>query len=156
MEKAIPLYKCIYTVNKNILDLICSIAYKCGKLTTLNISNDTALRELYCYGNQLTSLDLSDNIALTYLTCGNNQLTTLDVSNNTVLDTLQCRDNQLTTLDLTRNPSLNSGNIYFISELYSLVTLSNGSCPTNRLVIFNCGAINSPKILTSSSALALC
>ena len=38
MEKIIPLYKCIYTVNKNILDLICSIAYKCGKLATLNLS----------------------------------------------------------------------------------------------------------------------
>lgn len=43
MEKAIPLYKCIYTVNKNILDLICSIAYKCGKLTTLNMSYPKAI-----------------------------------------------------------------------------------------------------------------
>ena len=40
--------------------------------------------------NQLTSLDVSNNTALTYLDCGNNQLTSLDVSNNTALEYLYC------------------------------------------------------------------
>ena len=43
------------------------------------------LERLSCGSNQLTSLDLSNNTALTRLNCWNNQLTSLDLSNNTEL-----------------------------------------------------------------------
>ena len=52
-----------------------------NQLTTLDVSNNTTLRDLECYGNQLTALDVSGCTALTYLYCGCNQLTELDVSN---------------------------------------------------------------------------
>jgi hypothetical protein len=48
------------------------------------------LDTLYCYINQLTSLDVSNNTALKSLWCGSNQLTSLDVSNNTALEYLYC------------------------------------------------------------------
>jgi hypothetical protein len=47
-------------------------------------------------GHQLTSLDVSRNTTLTQLWCSSNQLTSLDVSKNTALTYLDCRSNQLT------------------------------------------------------------
>jgi transcriptional regulator with XRE-family HTH domain len=99
------------------------------KLTSLDISRNTALIYLHCSNNQLTSLDMSNNIALThllcdqnliknldvskntvltYLNCGGNQLTSLDVSKNAVLSTLWCAMNDITSLDLSRNTTLTS------------------------------------------------
>ena len=53
-------------------------------LNNLNLSQNNLLETLICDLNPLTSLDVSNNTALTYLSCGsNNQLTSLDVSNNT-------------------------------------------------------------------------
>lgn len=48
--------------------------FYCGgnQLTSLDVSNCTALGKLYCYDNQLTSLDVSRNTALTQLYCSYN------------------------------------------------------------------------------------
>ena len=81
-----------------------------GKLTSLDVSKNTALTYLRCSGNQLTKLDVSKNTALTTLYCPNNQLTSLDVSKNTELTTLWCQDNQLTDLDVSKNMTLTSLN----------------------------------------------
>ena len=43
-----------------------------NQLTTLDVSNDTALTTLDCISNQLTTLDVSMNTALTELRCDNN------------------------------------------------------------------------------------
>ena len=48
------------------------------------------MRWLDCEYNQLTTLDVSNNTALRELYCRNNQLTALDVSNNTALQRLDC------------------------------------------------------------------
>ena len=109
----------INCINLNIYDLLGIEAFpnltylNCGsnQLTSLDVSNNTALTDLSCYINPLTSLDVSNNTALTYLSCGSNQLTTLDVSNNTALTELYCEYNQLTSLDVSNNTAL--------TELYS-------------------------------------
>ncbi len=77
-----------------------------NQITTLDVSNNTALLMLDCHRNQLTGLDVSNNTALEYLYCSSNQLTTLDVSNNTALEYLLSCSNQLTTLDVTNNTAL--------------------------------------------------
>jgi hypothetical protein len=86
-----------------------------NQLTSLDVSQNTALFHLWCYDNQLTTLDVSANTALTYLACGcinkgcgdgGNQLTSLDVSNNTDLIELWCNNNQLTSLDVSNNTDL--------------------------------------------------
>jgi len=77
-----------------------------NQLTTLDVSKNTALDSLDCNSNQLTTLDVSKNTALTTLYCSSNQLTTLDVSKNTALDSLNCSSNQLTTLDVSKNTAL--------------------------------------------------
>ncbi|MBH10297.1 MAG: hypothetical protein CMG74_08110, partial [Candidatus Marinimicrobia bacterium] len=105
--------------NKEITDLIGISGFTsltdldCGgtgatanQLTTLDLSNNTALTTLFCHGNQLTSLDVSYNTALTELRCNNNQLTSLDVSYNTALVKLECQENQLTSLDASNNTLL--------------------------------------------------
>ncbi len=77
-----------------------------NQLTTLDVSNNAALLELYCSYDRLTTLNVSSNTALTGLSCGGNQLTTLVVSNNTSLKELSCDYNQLTTLDVSHNTEL--------------------------------------------------
>ena len=76
------------------------------QLTSLDVSGASALTILYCHNNQLTSLDVSKNTALTILGCGGNQLTSLDVSKNTALTDLDCWGNQLTSLDISKNTAL--------------------------------------------------
>ena len=56
----------------------------------------TALKELYCGGNNLTELDVRQNTALQQLHCFDNNLTELDLSQNTALQELHCFDNNLT------------------------------------------------------------
>ena len=77
-----------------------------NKITTLDVSQNTALEKLWCTDNQLTALDVSKNTALTGLYCYNNPLTALDVSKNTALEILDCYNNQLTALDVSQNTSL--------------------------------------------------
>lgn len=75
-------------------------------LTNLDISNNNALKWLYCNGNLLPSLSLGNKPALEVLNCGYNQLTELDVSQCPVLYSLSANDNNLTSLDLSLNPNL--------------------------------------------------
>jgi Leucine-rich repeat (LRR) protein len=77
-----------------------------NELTTLDISLNTALVCLDCRVNGLTTLDVSKNIALEHMDCARNLLTTLDVSKNTALHFLTCSDNKLTTLDVSNLPDL--------------------------------------------------
>ena len=108
-----------------------------NQLTSLDVSNNTALTRLDCYSNQLTSLDVSNNTALTHLYCYRNQLTSLDVSNNTALITLSCHNNQLTSLDVSNNTALTQLDCYSnqltsldVSNNTALITLS---CHNNQL-----------------------
>ena len=87
---------------KKLEELSCFI----NQLTSLDVSDCSALRFLNCFSNQLTSLDLSKNTALTYLDCGFNQLTSLDLSKNTALTSLICFNNQLTSLDMSHDTAL--------------------------------------------------
>jgi uncharacterized protein (TIGR02145 family) len=108
-----------------------------NQLTSLNVSDNTALKELHCDSNNLASLDISSNIDLIDLWCMSNQLTSLDVSDNTALKTLICENNQLTSLDVS-----NKAVLYFLdcnnNQLTSLnvsgcITLFGLHCFNNQL-----------------------
>ena len=78
------------------------------------IEDFNSLENLDCRGTQLTSLDVSNNTALTELACGSflgtiggNQLISLDLSNNTSLTILRCDNNQLTCLNLKNGNNIN-------------------------------------------------
>ncbi|MFH1744215.1 MAG: SUMF1/EgtB/PvdO family nonheme iron enzyme, partial [bacterium] len=66
----------------------------------------TGITQLDCYNNQLTSLDVSNNTALESLNCGYNRLTSLNVSGNAALHKLHCSHNELAGLDVSHNPAL--------------------------------------------------
>lgn len=78
-----------------------------NRLTTLDLSGNTALTELYCMDNQLTSIDVSKCSSLKQLWCEQNNLTSLDISKNTALEEFGCSYNyQLTSLDVSNNLAL--------------------------------------------------
>ena len=77
-----------------------------NQLTSLNLNGLTALTKFWCDNNQLQSLDVSTNTALTEFICSFNQLTSLNVSQNTALFVFWCHVNQLQSLDLSQNTAL--------------------------------------------------
>jgi hypothetical protein len=156
--------------SKNITDLTGIQDFKalrflyCGsnQLTSLDVSQNTALILLFCGSNQLTSLDVSKNIvlevllfdltqitsldisknlALTQLYCHSNQLTSLDVSKNIVLNTLYCPSNQLTNLDISKNTALKdlvcNENKLTSLDISKNTALTRLYCPTNQLTYLN-------------------
>ncbi|GHU90206.1 hypothetical protein FACS1894202_09630 [Clostridia bacterium] len=122
-------------VSKNtaLKELYCNTSFT-ALLTTLDVSKNTALTILDCTNNRLTALDVSKNTALKELYCDYNQLTTLDLSKNTALTTLDCGYNPLTTLDVSKNISLTSL-ICFNDQLATLDVSKNIA-----LLTLNCGS----------------
>lgn len=136
----------------NLTELNCNY----NSLTSLNMSNNTALRRLDCTDNQLTSLELSNNPALYNLDCRMNRLTNLNVSScvklsnlfcfsnlltsinvNSKLSGLYCSNNSLTSLDLSNNTALVS--LYCSNNSLTSLDLTRNSelvrlyCNDNRL-----------------------
>ena len=117
----------------NILSLTCSgssiwDSYRFdynGKLSSLDITKNTALTKLNCSGNQLTSLDVSKNDKLTSLSCHSNRLETLNLSNNIKLEWLQCENNQLSVLNISNISSLKW--VYCHKNLLSVLDVSQNT-----------------------------
>ena len=111
--------------NKNIEDLkgieyftaVKSLMCDNNKLTSLDVSKNTALGLLHCTDNQLTSLNVSKNTELTMLLCQNNQLTSLDVSNNQKLTTLDCSNNLINEAEMGKlvasMPTLSGDGVFY-------------------------------------------
>jgi hypothetical protein len=112
------------------------------QLTTLDLSQNTALNNLWCAGNnQLTTLDVTQNTALIIFDCGDNQLTTIDVSQNTALERFGCSNNQLTSLDVSQNTALTHLGCHW-NQLTSLDLSQNTAletlvCHDNQLTCLN-------------------
>lgn len=94
-----------------------------NQLTTLNLSNNTALKYLDCYSNQLTTLNVSQCTLLTNLDCEDNQLLALDVSACTALSRLSCSNNQLRSLIISVDAPLT--NIAFYSNQLGEQVIAN-------------------------------
>lgn len=93
------------------------------------------MKFLDCSYNQFSStgIDISQNIALTELSCSGNQLKSLDISNNTALTSLYCEDNQLTNLDLS--PCSGMWHLQCYNNLIASLDISN--CPTLVYIVEN-------------------
>ena len=119
------------------------VSLHCGSnlLTVLDVSNNTALIRLHCWGNQLSTLDVSNNTALRILDCDSNQLFALDVSNNTALTNLYCARNQLTSLDVSNNTTLIflycPKNKLTTLDLSNNIILTSLLCDRNQLTSLN-------------------
>ena len=97
-----------------------------NKLTSINLSYNTALQNLNCSNNQLTALDVSGNTQLKQLNCSSNSITKL-TANCKELEVLKCDNNQIASLDLSASSKLQELDCH-TNELTSL-TLST-SCPS--------------------------
>ena len=114
-------------------DLFCD---SCG-LTSLDASDNPALTQLDCSYNTLTSLDVSGSTALSALYCHTSQLASLSISENTALTFLECGNNRLTSLDVRNNKALNYLNCQY-NQLTSLDVSENTAltylnCENNQL-----------------------
>jgi len=77
-----------------------------NNLTEIDVSQNTLLKVLYCFGNSISSIDLSSLPDLEVLQISGNNLSTLVTNNNPKLRELNCIINQITSLDLTENLDL--------------------------------------------------
>ena len=77
-----------------------------NKIGTLDVSKNTHLKELICSSCGLTALDVTNCTRLTDLAFSTNQIASIDVSKCTGLNNLHCVNNQLTSLDVSSLPEL--------------------------------------------------
>ena len=121
-----------------IQDFTSLIELRCytNKLSSLDLSNNTALERLRCGWNpQISSLDLSNNTALNYLICNNLDLTSLNLSNNPLLEELSCAQNELTSLDLSNNTALKK--LYVDNNQLTDINVSNLTALTTLWCTYN-------------------
>ena len=106
-------------------------------MTSLDLTNHTALTKLDCSSNSLTSLDISNNTGLTYLDCNGNSLTSLDISNNTGLTNLRFAYNGVTSLDVSNHTALEflycGPNPLTVLDVSNNTALTGLSCGYNQL-----------------------
>ena len=141
--------------NKNISDLtgisaftsITGLDCRDNQLSSLDIRNNSTLKNLYCANNNLSSLDVSSNTLLEGIFCGDNQLTSLDVSSNTMLKFLTFRNNQISNLNLTNNTSLErlsgENNLLTSLDISNATNLNYLNCEINQLTNIDLSA-NTP------------
>ena len=119
--------------------------YRFGRLASnLDVSKNTALRTLYCMGCQLPSFDVSNNKVLGALVITNNQLTELDLTNNPNLRVLSVMSNRLTNLDVSKNTMLRQLDCHHnqlssldVSNNIELRQLNVGDNPLMKLDVSN-------------------
>lgn len=128
----------------------------CGTnpISSINVSNNLFLTDLYVPQCQLSALNLNANALLEYLYCANNQITSLDLSFNPLLSGLECQNNQLIDLNITQNTKLYYFDCGISNQLTSLDvshcdTLRFLYCDNNNLQCLNVknGNNNDPMIL---------
>ena len=117
----------------------------CGQcqLTTLRITNCTALTNLYCYGNRNleTITGLATCTALERLSCYSCSFSSLDeLQNMENLQTLVCSDNKLVTLSLTELPNLWQ---IWVDDNELLTSLECNRNDLTSLNVTNCTALTS-------------
>jgi len=97
------LVKDLYLENSDIKDLtgiaaLVNLRYldcSFNQIETLDLSNNTKLKDLICGRNEIEELNLSGCQNLNYLHCSFNKLEIFDVSHNYYLSTLSCGNNKM-------------------------------------------------------------
>ena len=84
-----------------------------NNVSSIDVSQNTMLTELWMRFNQVSSLNLKQNINLSILVCGSNQLTELDLSKNVALTQFTCENNNITTIDVKNGNNHNIPGIFF-------------------------------------------
>lgn len=88
-----------------------------GIVDMTGIDSFTSLEELHAAHNKITSLDVSNNSALQVLNVVGNQITDLNVTNLTLLEGLYARSNKISSIDLSTNIALKEISLKYNSLL---------------------------------------
>ncbi|CAL2080476.1 T9SS type A sorting domain-containing protein [Tenacibaculum sp. 190524A05c] len=100
-----------------------------------DLSNNIALKELYCATNGMSSINVAANVNLEVLNCTDNSNTTIDVSTNVKLKELNISANGTTSLNLGSVSTLEiinaSNNNLTTLNLTNLSNLTDLNCDTN-------------------------
>ena len=99
-----------------------------NNISSIDVSNNTALIDLDLRYNNISSIDLSNNTALTTLDLGHNNLSEIDLSNNTALKTLFLYSNNLNNIDLSNNTALKA--LYLDSNNLNNIDVSTNTALT--------------------------
>ncbi|TRO65740.1 hypothetical protein [Christiangramia sabulilitoris] len=75
-----------------------------NNLSSLDLSNNTKITNLYVNDNRLTAINISNCSDLRFLHLGNNEINNIDVSNNPLLEELAVINNNLTEINISGNP----------------------------------------------------
>lgn len=104
-----------------------------NSLTDIDLTDAINLKSLDCSYNNLSQngLNLSDCTALTELYCDGCEINTLDLSGNTYLQTLSCAFNKLIALDIEDNTNLNH-----INCVYNYLDIHDGGTLYNKLTSY--------------------
>ncbi len=128
----------------NIIYFSCISRVDGAQVSTLDVTNATALQELYANGNKLMSIDLTKNAELTKVDLQNNLLENIDLSKNTNLTKLTLSNNLLSSIDIANCQSLQT--LYLSDNLFAgtldLSTnpgLKSVYCLNNALTSVNMG-----------------
>jgi len=109
-----------------------SLLVEDNALTSVSLSENTALERLNLNGNMLTSIDLSANTSLSYLDASFNDLEEINLEANINLDTLRLQVNPIKAIDVSSNVNLTELNL-LANELTSVVGLE----ATTKLLSLN-------------------
>jgi hypothetical protein len=94
------------TYNKNLEELYIS-ANNVSGLSTIDVTQNTRLKDLRIFDTQITTIDVSKNTQLTLLLLQGNKLSgVLDITNNTKLIELSCGNNSIDALDVSNQLDL--------------------------------------------------
>lgn len=108
-----------------------------NNLSTLNVSKNSKLIELYCHGNTLTALNLTANTELTTLQANKNQIDKLDISKNTKLFYINISENKLRALNLKNGNNNNFQDALLIKNPdLSCISVDNPSFANASTTIF--------------------
>ena len=123
--------------NLNLTEIYCNN----NVLTSLNVSTLPGLKILWCNNNQLTNLDVSNNDKVISIDCSYNQLTQLDVSKLLILNTLVCENNQITSINLSKNTVLSllrcANNLLTNLDISNNTEIKHIECHGNTLFELN-------------------
>ncbi|MBW1298455.1 immunoglobulin-like domain-containing protein [Aquimarina litoralis] len=95
-----------------------------NSLTNLDVSNNTELERLVVDNNQLGSLDITNLSKLRIFYANNTGLSDVDITNNLALTNIRVGDNELTNLDLSSLPNLI--HVYVPNNMLESLNVANG------------------------------
>ena len=122
----------------NLVDLICPNNY----LTSLDVSGLTNLKYLDCMNNPtLSSLNVSNCTALEDIFCGSTAISSINVSTCTSLSTLNCSNTRVTVLRVPSMPHLAYLNVSNCTQLQQLYC--NENTQLVQITLTGCTALKS-------------